>query len=114
MTPSVEPEASPMPGDAVFVALGDPTRRWLIESLAASSASATALARGLPISRQAVAKHLSLLAAAELVDSERRGRETRYTLRTEPLHDLSGWARTVGAEWESRLARLQGSLRAAD
>ena len=71
-------------------------------------------ARELPISRQAVAKHLSLLAAAELVDSERRGRETRYTLRTEPLHDVSGWARAVGAEWEDRLARLQGSLRAAD
>jgi len=114
MTPSIEQGAPPMPDDAVFVALSDPTRRRLIESLAASSASATALSRGLPISRQAVAKHLSLLAAAELVDSERRGRETRYTLRTEPLHDVSGWARAVGAEWEDRLARLQGSLRAAD
>ena len=114
MIPAVEPGPSPMPDDAVFVAIGDPTRRRLIESLAVSSASATALARGLPISRQAVAKHLSLLAAAELVDSERRGRETRYTLRTEPLLGVSGWARTVGAEWEGRLARLQGSLRAAD
>ena len=103
-----------MPDDAVFVALGDPTRRRLIESLASASASATTRAHELPITRQAVAKHLSLLAAAELVDSERRGRETRYTLRTAPLRDVSGWARAVGAEWEGRLARLQGSLRPED
>jgi DNA-binding transcriptional ArsR family regulator len=85
--------------DSVFAALGDPTRRRLVESLAASPATATALARDLPISRQAVTKHLSLLASADLVEAERRGRETRYSLRPEPLREVSAWADRVGAEW---------------
>lgn len=98
------------PNDAVFAALGDPTRRRLVEALAGSSATATTLARGLPITRQAVAKHLSMLAAADLVEAERRGRETRYSLRPEPLREVAGWADQVGAEWTDRLRRLERTL----
>jgi len=97
--------------DAVFAALGDPTRRHLVETLAASPATATALARDLPISRQAVAKHLAMLSAAELVATERRGRETRYTLRPEPLREVSRWIDAVGEEWTDRLSRLERSIR---
>ena len=100
-----------MPTDAVFTALSDPTRRHLVESLATAPATATGLARGLPISRQAVAKHLSLLAAAELVVSERRGREARYTLRPEPLREVTRWVDDIGAEWTDRLARLERAVR---
>jgi DNA-binding transcriptional ArsR family regulator len=96
-----------MPADAVFAALADPTRRQLVETLAASPATATVLAKDLPMSRQAVAKHLAMLSAAELVASERRGRETRYTLRPEPLRDVSRWIETVSAEWADRLVRLE-------
>lgn len=99
-----------MPADEVFAALGDPTRRRLIESLATAPASATGLARDLPISRQAVAKHLAMLAAADLVASERKGRETRYSLRPEPLRELAGWAEQVGEEWEGRLGILKRTL----
>lgn len=98
------------PPDAVFAALGDPTRRRLVEALASSSATATGLARGLPISRQAVAKHLSMLQSARLVEAERQGRETRYTLRPEPLREVAGWADAVGAEWTDRLRRLERAL----
>jgi DNA-binding transcriptional ArsR family regulator len=96
--------------DAVFAALADPTRRALVETLAASPATATVLAKGLPMSRQAVAKHLAMLASAELVASERRGRETRYTLRPEPLREVSRWVDRVGDEWTDRLARLERAV----
>lgn len=99
-----------MRADAVFAALGDPTRRHLVESLAGSPSTATVLARELPISRQAVAKHLSMLAAADLVSAERRGRETRYALRPEPLREVSAWVEGVGAEWTDRLSRLERAV----
>jgi DNA-binding transcriptional ArsR family regulator len=102
------------PSDAVFAALGDPTRRRLVEALASSSATATGLARELPISRQAVAKHLSMLASVDLVEAERQGRETRYTLRPEPLREVAGWADSVGAEWSDRLRRLERALSRSD
>jgi DNA-binding transcriptional ArsR family regulator len=100
--------------DAVFAALGDPTRRRLVEALASSPATATGLARELPISRQAVAKHLSMLASAHLVEAERLGRETRYSLRPEPLREVAGWADAVGAEWGDRLRRLERTLSRPD
>jgi len=99
-----------MPADAVFAALADPTRRALVETLAASPATATVLAKDLPMSRQAVAKHLALLSSAELVSSERRGRETRYTLRPEPLREVSRWVERVGDEWADRLSRLERAV----
>lgn len=103
---------SPRPGgegqvDAVFAALADPTRRHLVEMLAAQpGATATGLAAALPISRQAVAKHLAMLDGAGLVSSERRGRELRFQLQPRPLGDASAWMASVGAEWDGRLRRL--------
>lgn len=93
--------------DSVFAALGDPTRRQLVESLAVAPATATGLARELPISRQAVAKHLGMLRDSHLVSAERRGRETRYFLRPETLGSVSCWVEEVGAEWNNRLTRLE-------
>jgi DNA-binding transcriptional ArsR family regulator len=98
-------------GDHVFVALADPTRRHLIETLASrDGASATALAADLPISRQAVSKHLAALSSAGLVRSHRSGRETVYELEPEPLQDAAAWIAEVGEEWDDRLARLQRLL----
>jgi DNA-binding transcriptional ArsR family regulator len=92
----------------VFAALADPTRRRLVETLASrGSASATALAAELPISRQAVSKHLGALGGAGLVSSRRAGRETLYELRPEPLDEAAKWIAQIGAEWEDRLARLK-------
>jgi DNA-binding transcriptional ArsR family regulator len=99
---------SPDPVGTTFAALADPTRRHVIGVLSAGEAvSATQLARELPISRQAVAKHLAALAEAGLVESSRHGRETRYRLTPGPLNDAAAWIDHVGADWDSRLGRLQ-------
>ena len=79
----------------------------MLETIAArGSATPTELAGELPVSRQAVAKHLAALQTAGLVRSHRRGRETRYELDLEPLEDAAGWISRVGSEWETRLAAL--------
>ena len=97
--------------DAVFAALADPTRRRLIEVLAGRpSATATGLAAELPITRQAVAKHLAALKRAHLVRAERRGRETQYRLDAAALAAVERWVAAVGAEWDERLGRLERTL----
>ena len=115
---SVQPHTSGRrPGDdaaagAVFLALADPTRRHLVEALATSGgATATGLAAELPISRQAVAKHLATLGRAGLVSQSRHGRESRFELDPRPLADAAAWLTTVGADWDSRLADLQRLLK---
>jgi DNA-binding transcriptional ArsR family regulator len=92
--------------DRVFAALADPNRRRLLAAVASAPATATELAGGLPISRQAVVKHLSALADAGLLERERRGREVRYRVTPEPLSDAVGWMAEVGGQWDDRLAAL--------
>jgi DNA-binding transcriptional ArsR family regulator len=94
---------------AVFAALADPTRREVLRSLAERPGlTASRLAGELPMTRQAVAKHLGALSGAGLVEARREGRETRYTLTPAPLADAIEWMTEVGAEWDARLARLAG------
>jgi ArsR family transcriptional regulator, cadmium/lead-responsive transcriptional repressor len=94
--------------DDVFTALADPTRREIVATLAAGDeVTASALAGRLPMSRQAVAKHLGVLDRAGLVEHERRGRETVYTLVPDPLGDAGEWIARTGARWDDRLARLR-------
>ena len=100
------------PTDAVFAALADPTRRSVFRQVASDGPlTATQLAEGLPITRQAVAKHLNVLDAAGLVEAKRDGRETRYTATPEPLDDARAWLDAVGADWDRRLDALQRRLR---
>ena len=96
---------------AVFAALADGTRRQMVQALAAgSTVTASSLARDLPITRQAVAKHLAALDSAGLVSAERRGRETHYSLTPAPLADAATWMAGVGAEWDDRLGSLRTHL----
>jgi DNA-binding transcriptional ArsR family regulator len=95
----------------IFDALGDPTRRHIVESLSRQEASATQLASDLPVTRQAVAKHLSTLREAGLVDSRRQGRETLYHLNPDPLDAAAAWIVRVGGEWDERLERLRELVR---
>lgn len=91
----------------VFAALADGTRRQVVQTLAGGQgATATSLAAELPMTRQAVAKHLAALQRAELVRSARRGREIVYELEAEPLGEAASWLATVGGEWDDRLGRL--------
>jgi ArsR family transcriptional regulator, cadmium/lead-responsive transcriptional repressor len=98
------------PSGAVFSALADPTRRQLLSAIAAHPATATELAGELPISRQAVVKHLNLLARAGLLEREREGRDVRYRVTPEPLSDAVSWIAAVSGEWDARLATLRSSL----
>ena len=95
----------------MFDALADPTRRRVVETLArGGTVTASGLAAQLPITRQAVAKHLSALRGADLVTSQRVGRETRYKLRPQPLDEAADWIQTVSAEWDDRLEGLRKSV----
>jgi DNA-binding transcriptional ArsR family regulator len=97
--------------DQVFSALSDPTRRQLFTRLAdGGPATATQLAANLPVTRQAVVKHLDVLREASLVTSEREGREVRYSVTPAPLADAVGWIADVGAQWDNRLATLRGQF----
>jgi DNA-binding transcriptional ArsR family regulator len=95
----------------VFHAVGDPTRRELLERLRRGGAqSLSELASGFPMSRQAVTKHLDLLEEAELVSRRTEGRQRIHELRGEPLKELSDWLAPFEAEWDRRLARLRTHL----
>jgi DNA-binding transcriptional ArsR family regulator len=114
----VSPSAPDDRAGAVFGALSDPTRRTLLAAIAEHPATtATELAAQLPISRQAVVKHLNALTDAGLLDRTRSGREVRYRFTPAPLSDAVDWMTAVGAEWDERLALLRhqvgGSTRGA-
>ena len=98
----------------IFDALADPNRRHLLEALARREATVTDLAQTLPVTRQAVAKHMAALASVGLVDSRRVGRERLYRLNPAPLEGAAGWIARVGDEWDGRLGRLRDHLRVQD
>jgi DNA-binding transcriptional ArsR family regulator len=99
------------PAGPVFSALADPTRRQVLRHLAQDGpGTATEIAARLPVSRQAVTKHLSTLAEAGLVYGQRAGRETRYRLTPEPMAEAMTWMVAVGAEWDQRLDALRRHL----
>jgi DNA-binding transcriptional ArsR family regulator len=95
----------------VFAALADSTRREIAKLLADQGPlTPTQLAAHLPITRQAVTKHLGALEEAGLVRWSRRGRETRYRLTPRPFEAAALWMAAVGAEWDERLEALRGVL----
>ncbi|WP_304454835.1 helix-turn-helix transcriptional regulator [Nocardiopsis sp. YSL2] len=101
--------------DGVLAALADPTRRRLLDLLAVrGEASATALADQLPVTRQAVVKHLSVLDAAGLVTGRRAGREVRYTVRPAALDATAQWMSALAADWDRRLAAVKRLAEAAE
>lgn len=90
--------------DGVLEALGDPTRRVVVELLAATGGgTATSLAGELPVTRQAVVQHLAVLREAGLVESRREGREVRFELRPAALTATAEWMADVAAQWDNRL-----------
>ena len=92
----------------VFAALGDPMRATIVERLVRSGpTSVSKLSHGLPVTRQAVAKHLRVLADARLVRSERKGREQVVELETASLAEASAWLNGLAQEWDRRLALLK-------
>jgi DNA-binding transcriptional ArsR family regulator len=96
------------PLDDLFGALADPTRRGLLERLIHEGPrTATQLAAGSAVSRQAIVKHLQALTGVDLVVGERCGREVRYRATTEPLATVVVWLRGASAAWDRRAERLR-------
>jgi ArsR family transcriptional regulator, cadmium/lead-responsive transcriptional repressor len=94
--------------DELWAAVADPTRRRLLDALLAhGEATATTLAGELPVTRQAVAKHLAVLERVGLVDSRRLGREVRYAVRPERLDAATEWLARVAAQWDQRLGAIK-------
>jgi ArsR family transcriptional regulator, cadmium/lead-responsive transcriptional repressor len=100
--------------DALWSAVTDPTRRRVLDVLLArGEATATALAGELPVTRQAVAKHLAVLDRAGLVESRKQGREVRYAVRPERLDAASSRMTEVAAAWDRRLEAIKRLAEAA-
>ena len=98
--------------DELFGALADPTRRALLERLMRSGPdTATRLAEGSQLTRQAIVKHLQALADAGLATPEREGREVRYHATPEPLAEVVAWLTESSSGWDRRLDRLRRAAR---
>ena len=94
--------------DVLWSAIGDPTRRQLIDLLlAAGSATSTSLSERLPVSRQAVAKHLAVLDRAGLVHGQTAGRERHYRIDEEQLARARAQLDAVSTAWDGRLRRIK-------
>ena len=91
----------------VFAALGDDTRWSILSRLGEGPASASALAREFPISRQAIVKHLEVLRAAGLVESEQRGRELVHRAIGGRLNDVAKQLERIGHAWDARLRTIK-------
>ena len=95
--------------EQVFIALADPTRRTILAALATDGpATVTDLAARLPITRQAIAKHLALMSDAGLVTPEPgERRRIRYRLRSAPVQIAQQFLAALAHDWDDRLAALQ-------
>ncbi len=93
--------------DDLWSAIGDPTRRRMLDLLLSGGrATATSLSRHLPVTRQAVAKHLDVLDRVGLVRSSAHGRERLYEIDDEQLARAVDQLATVGSVWDARLRRI--------
>ncbi len=91
----------------VFAALADETRWSILAALGEGDASASALAGRLPVTRQAIAKHLAVLQSAGLVEPIRVGRELRFRALGSALSETARRLDLIGAEWDRRLAAIK-------
>ncbi len=98
----------------VFRALSDPTRRAVLDRLAAGERSVAELTAALPVSQPAVSQHLAALKAAGLVGERREGRRTYYRIEPQGLAPLIDWLGRYRAFWPERIERLRDVLREMD
>lgn len=95
----------------VFEALGDPNRLSIVNSLCEGGPCSTSqVAQVIPVTRQAVAKHLQLLEAVGLVSSTRRGRERIWEVRTGPLAEACDYLAVLSRRWDATIDRLRAHV----
>lgn len=106
---------------SVFAALGDPVRLELLARMGdggsgggsggdSGGGSITRLAEGLPITRQAVTRHLRVLERARLIEARREGRETRFVARPARIREVKTWLDDVARQWDGTLGRLKAHV----
>ena len=100
------------PLNRAFAALADPTRRAILERLAAGEAGVVELAAASALTQPAITKHLKVLERAGLVGRSRDGQRRPARLRLEGLLPVDDWLRRAHAEWSDRLDRLEAHLTA--
>jgi DNA-binding transcriptional ArsR family regulator len=94
--------------DELWSAIGDPTRRRMLDLLLIDGdGTATSLGQQLPVTRQAVAKHLGVLARCGLVQATPAGREKRYRVDDAQLARAAAQLSSVGSAWDARLQRIK-------
>jgi len=94
--------------DDLWEAMADPTRRKLLDLLVVrGQATATTLTADMPVSRQAISKHLLLLQRVGLIDGHRQGREVRYQVREQRLAQATGALSEVANRWDRRLQTIK-------
>jgi DNA-binding transcriptional ArsR family regulator len=98
--------------EAAFHALGDPTRRAVLDLLRQGSQPAGRIAAAFPVSRPAISKHLRQLRKAHLVSERRQGRHRFYHLNPEPLKAVAGWLEPYRVFWRGNLASLKAFVEA--
>lgn len=94
----------------VFQAIADPTRRAIIGLLALQAMTPNALATHFETSRQAISKHLKILAECEMVVQQQQGREIYYQLEVDKMKEIDSWLEKFRNIWESRLQQLDHLL----
>ena len=94
----------------VFQAIADPTRRAIIALIAMHAMTPNAIAEHFDTSRQAVSKHLRILAECKVVRQEQRGREIYYSLEIEKMREIDEWLEQYRKIWESRYEQLDTLL----
>src|SRR5215510_12956399 len=94
----------------IFQAIADPTRRTIIALIAVQAMTPNALAEHFQTSRQAVSKHLRILAECELITQEQKGREIYYVLEIEKLKEIDEWLERYRKIWETRYSQLDELL----
>jgi DNA-binding transcriptional ArsR family regulator len=96
------------PDDELWSAIGDPSRRRVLDLLVSSGeATASWLAGQVPFSRQAVSKHLAVLEQAGLISRRKEGREVRYRVDPERLDEATSAMNRVAGEWDRRLGAIK-------
>ena len=93
--------------DDLWSAIGDPTRRRMLDLLLAGDGSATSLSQQMPVTRQAVAKHLAVLDRVGLVRPAPTGREKRYRVDEAQFARAVAQLTSVGQAWDARLQRIK-------
>src|SRR5215218_2273385 len=94
--------------ERLWSAIADPTRQQVLDLiLAGEAATASGLARTLPITRQGIAKHLAVLERAGLVEASRTGREVRFTVCQDRLDEATRQMEQLLAKWDDRLATIK-------